>query len=90
MGVQPACLTWTWAQTAAQFGGRSAQWLRQQIARNPDFATFPRPILGGMFFRAAEVARWVESWGQTGAAPEPGGMTEQERVEAELMRRAEA
>ncbi|WP_341914600.1 hypothetical protein [Ferrovibrio terrae] len=79
---------WTWQQTAEQFGGRSAQWLRRQIATNPDFIDFPKAVLGGNFIRVADFLAWDRRQSCEADMPR-AGKSEQQAVEDELMRRAQ-
>ncbi|WP_428246782.1 hypothetical protein [Ferrovibrio sp.] len=50
----------TEAQVAAEFGGRSAQWLRRKIAADPAFADFPKRDRRTGLYRTSEFMAWLE------------------------------
>lgn len=53
-------LQWTMAQVAAEFGGHSAQWLRQRLKNDPAWADFPKPDARTGLYRVSEVVAWSE------------------------------
>ncbi|WP_428247269.1 hypothetical protein [Ferrovibrio sp.] len=75
-------LQWTMAQVAAEFGGHSAQWLRQRLKDHPAWADFPKPDPRTGLYRVSEVVAWSDR--AAPAAIRTGRQRPEPRTEAEV------